>query len=222
MLSLLRCRGWSSRSTRSTSSTTTRPRSPASARVRQLTRSLGFADDAVRSSVSALVGDNVTTRSDETPGTRARPLLEHLRSVPVEGAGRQAPFRLPVQYVIRPRAAAGAGTTARLPGLRRPGRVRHRAAGTRSSSLGAPHHGLRGRTADGPLDGAGAGLQRHHTAGRRHRAPRAAHDDRRHGRPPEVLSEARRDPVLASRAAGARARLLLKHGTRTAGDRQLR
>ena len=74
-----------------------------------LARSLGFADDAVVTiPVSALVGDNVVDRSPRTPWYEGPTLLGHLESVPVTGPEVEAPFRLPVQYVIRPRTGADA------------------------------------------------------------------------------------------------------------------
>ncbi|GAA4560822.1 GTP-binding protein [Pseudonocardia xishanensis] len=69
-----------------------------------LARSLGFADDAVQTiPLSALVGDNVVDRSERTPWYDGPTLLGHLESVPVVGPEVAAPFRMPVQYVIRPR-----------------------------------------------------------------------------------------------------------------------
>jgi sulfate adenylyltransferase subunit 1 len=69
-----------------------------------LARSLGFADDAVQTiPVSALVGDNVVERSAQTPWYDGPTLLGHLESVPVVGPEVAKPFRMPVQYVIRPR-----------------------------------------------------------------------------------------------------------------------
>jgi sulfate adenylyltransferase large subunit len=52
--------------------------------------------------ISALDGDNVVTRSDRTPWYDGPTLLEHLESVPIAEQLPQAPFRLPVQRVIRP------------------------------------------------------------------------------------------------------------------------
>jgi sulfate adenylyltransferase large subunit len=52
--------------------------------------------------ISALDGDNVVTRSDRTPWYYGQTLLEHLESVPVAEHLPNAPFRLPVQRVIRP------------------------------------------------------------------------------------------------------------------------
>src|SRR3954452_13242415 len=80
-----------------------------------LARSLGFADEAVQTiPLSALVGDNVVEPSARTPWYDGPTLLGHLESVPVAGPEVGAPFRLPVQYVIRPRGAAGPGASADL------------------------------------------------------------------------------------------------------------
>ncbi|GAA2350162.1 GTP-binding protein [Saccharopolyspora halophila] len=69
-------------------------------------RALGYTDDAVVTiPVSALLGDNVVDRSDNTPWYSGPSLLEHLESVPVAPDPHDAPFRMPVQYVIRPRTA---------------------------------------------------------------------------------------------------------------------
>ncbi|MHB1930590.1 MAG: sulfate adenylyltransferase subunit CysN [Acidimicrobiales bacterium] len=60
-------------------------------------------DDIVCIPMSALRGDNLIARSDETPWYRGPALLEHLETVPVDGAGAAAgPFRFPVQWVNRP------------------------------------------------------------------------------------------------------------------------
>lgn len=70
-----------------------------------LAKSLGFADEAVQTiPVSALVGDNVVERSEHTPWYDGPTLLGHLESVPVVGPEVAKPFRMPVQYVIRPRS----------------------------------------------------------------------------------------------------------------------
>ena len=66
--------------------------------------SLGYATGSVLSiPVSALVGDNVVDRSGRTPWYEGPTLLEHLENVPVAPDPHDAPFRFPVQYVIRPR-----------------------------------------------------------------------------------------------------------------------
>jgi len=53
--------------------------------------------------VSALRGDNVVAHSPHTPWYTGPTLLDHLETVPVEPDPHEAPFRFPVQYVIRPR-----------------------------------------------------------------------------------------------------------------------
>ena len=52
--------------------------------------------------MSALNGDNVITRSDRTPYFDGRPLLEYLETVQVHRNLPAAPFRFPVQLVVRP------------------------------------------------------------------------------------------------------------------------
>jgi sulfate adenylyltransferase subunit 1 len=65
---------------------------------------LGYADsDVLTIPVSALVGDNVVTRSGNTPWYTGPTLLDHLETVPVAPEEHDVPFRFPVQYVIRPR-----------------------------------------------------------------------------------------------------------------------
>ncbi len=52
--------------------------------------------------ISALHGDNVVTPSEHTPWYNGPTLLEHLENVPVTRQESDAPFRFPVQRVIRP------------------------------------------------------------------------------------------------------------------------
>ncbi|HTI19464.1 MAG TPA: GTP-binding protein [Kutzneria sp.] len=67
---------------------------------------LGYPEsNVVTIPVSALVGDNVVDRSEQTPWYDGPTLLEHLENVPVHADAEDAPFRFPVQYVIRPRTA---------------------------------------------------------------------------------------------------------------------
>jgi sulfate adenylyltransferase subunit 1 len=69
-------------------------------------QSLGYPTGAVVAiPVSALVGDNVVEHSTRTPWYAGPTLLDHLETVPVEADPHEAPFRFPVQYVIRPRTA---------------------------------------------------------------------------------------------------------------------
>jgi sulfate adenylyltransferase large subunit len=52
--------------------------------------------------MSALLGDNVTVPSERTPWFTGQSLLEHLETVDVERQHAAAPFRMPVQLVLRP------------------------------------------------------------------------------------------------------------------------
>ncbi|HEV7611198.1 MAG TPA: sulfate adenylyltransferase subunit CysN [Steroidobacteraceae bacterium] len=54
--------------------------------------------------VSAVAGDNVTSRSARTPWYLGKGLLEHLETVEVEGPAENSAFRMPVQWVNRPNA----------------------------------------------------------------------------------------------------------------------
>jgi len=80
-----------------------------SAEFNSLTATLGWAtEDVTEIPVSALHGDNVASRSENTPYYDGPSLIEHLESVPVDAdsAGRHSlGLRFPVQYVIRPRTA---------------------------------------------------------------------------------------------------------------------
>jgi len=72
-----------------------------SAEVHAFTAQLGF--DQVRSfPVSAVVGDNVTRPSARTPWNTAGTLLQWLESLPHQRRAESAPWRMPVQTVIRP------------------------------------------------------------------------------------------------------------------------
>ncbi|WP_228002322.1 sulfate adenylyltransferase subunit 1 [Nocardia australiensis] len=80
-----------------------------SAEFNQLTRTLGWkSEDVQEIPVSALNGDNVATRSANTPYYDGPSLIEHLESVPVDADSsgtHSLGLRFPVQYVIRPRTA---------------------------------------------------------------------------------------------------------------------
>ena len=184
-----------------------------------LARSLGFPDDAVVTiPVSALVGDNVVDRSERTPWYDGPTLLGHLETVPVVGPDVDAPFRLPVQYVIRPRRT-GPGRE-ELPDYR--GYAGQVASGTVSpgDEVVVLPRGLRTTvaavdTADGSLDVAGAGRS----------VTVLLADDIDISRgdliaaadaPPRVADEL--DTTLcwlSEKPLRPGARLLLKHGTRT-------
>jgi sulfate adenylyltransferase subunit 1 (EFTu-like GTPase family) len=55
--------------------------------------------------ISALYGDNVTTRSERTPWYDGPALLEYIETVRVEVGESHQPFRYPVQLVLRPNDA---------------------------------------------------------------------------------------------------------------------
>ncbi|MET8653222.1 sulfate adenylyltransferase subunit 1 [Nocardia aurea] len=80
-----------------------------SAEFNTLTTALGWtAEDVLEIPVSALHGDNVASRSTNTPYYDGPSLIEHLESVPVDADNTGAHsigLRFPVQYVIRPRTA---------------------------------------------------------------------------------------------------------------------
>ncbi|MGN6124253.1 MAG: adenylyl-sulfate kinase, partial [Sphingomonas oligoaromativorans] len=64
--------------------------------------SIGIAD-FVAMPISGFVGDNITTRSENTPWYQGPTLIEHLESVEVDAEAEQArPFRMSVQWVNRP------------------------------------------------------------------------------------------------------------------------
>ena len=63
--------------------------------------SLGFRS-IVAIPVSARYGDNISSKSALTPWYDGPPLIDHLERVEVEEDRRQAPLRLPVQWVNRP------------------------------------------------------------------------------------------------------------------------
>ena len=75
--------------------------------------------------LSALLGDNVVTKSDNTPWYDGPSLLSHLEEVYIAGDRNLVDVRFPVQYVIRPQSLdhhdhrSYAGTVAS--GVMRPG-----------------------------------------------------------------------------------------------------
>jgi bifunctional enzyme CysN/CysC len=53
--------------------------------------------------ISGFMGDNITTKSENTPWYHGVPLMEHLENVELDVTADQAkPFRMPVQWVNRP------------------------------------------------------------------------------------------------------------------------
>jgi sulfate adenylyltransferase subunit 1 len=183
-------------------------------------------DNVVTIPVSALVGDNVVEASANTTWYSGPTLLEHLESVPVSSPELDAPLRIPVQYVIRPRGGAGSGPAGRpaehwgelhdyrgyagqvAAGSVRPGQqVLVLPEGLRSTVTAVD-------TADGPLDSAGVG---------RSVTVRLADDlDVARGSvivdaaaPPTVTDELEATLCwLSDKPLRPGARLLLKHGTR--------
>ncbi|SEL67578.1 sulfate adenylyltransferase subunit 1 [Rhodococcus maanshanensis] len=179
-----------------------------------LTTSLGWAsEDVVEIPVSALHGDNVAVRSENTPYYDGPTLIEHLESIPVDAEPHRVGLRFPVQYVIRPRTAefldyrGYAGQVAA--GSVRPGdEVVILPSGTRTTVE-------RVDTADGELDVANAGRS----------VTLILADDVDVSRGDTIASvEDAPEPIgefeatvcwLAEKPLRPGARLLLKHGTRT-------
>ena len=81
---------------------------------------LGFADLAFIP-ISALVGDNVVSRSDRMPWFDGLPLLTHLESVYIAGDANLIDLRFPVQRVVRPDAAFRGYAGQIASGVARPG-----------------------------------------------------------------------------------------------------
>ena len=68
----------------------------------EFARSIGI-DSFTAMPISGFRGDNITTRSANTPWYDGPALVDHLETVEVRTAGDQArPFRMPVQWVNRP------------------------------------------------------------------------------------------------------------------------
>jgi len=68
---------------------------------REFAKDLGFTDITCIP-MSALDGDNVTSKSKNSPWYKGPSLLEYLEIVDVDKASLDAPFRMPVQWVNRP------------------------------------------------------------------------------------------------------------------------
>jgi sulfate adenylyltransferase large subunit len=101
--------------------------------------------------VSALAGDNIVTRSGNMPWFKGQSLLEHLETVQVGTRAQDAPFRFPVQRVVRPnldfRGYAGTVVSGRV------------SVGDRVTILPSGRHTIIARivTFDGDLESAGTG-----------------------------------------------------------------
>jgi sulfate adenylyltransferase subunit 1 len=178
-----------------------------------LAAALGYpAEQVVTIPLSALVGDNVVDHSERTPWYTGPTLLEHLETVPVSKPELDAPVRIPVQYVIRPRTPelpdyrGYAGQVAA--GTVRPGqKVLVLPEGLRSTVLAVD-------TADGELTSAGVGrsvavrLTDNLDVARGSVIVDAEH-------PPTVTDQLETTLCwLAEKPLVPGARLLLKHGTR--------
>ncbi|WP_306253126.1 sulfate adenylyltransferase subunit CysN [Parvularcula sp. IMCC14364] len=68
---------------------------------RSFAEKLGF-EDIVCIPMSALDGDNITTRSDRSTWYEGKTLMEHLETVEISKGESASGFRLPVQWVNRP------------------------------------------------------------------------------------------------------------------------
>ena len=68
----------------------------------QIAADTGNPVEAIFVPVSALAGDNVVHRTDSMPWYRGPSLLELLEAVPASRETHEAPFRFPVQRVVRP------------------------------------------------------------------------------------------------------------------------
>ena len=52
--------------------------------------------------ISALLGDNVVDKSENTPWYNGETIMQYLENIEVQNQRKQASFRMPVQWVIRP------------------------------------------------------------------------------------------------------------------------
>lgn len=179
-----------------------------------LMRSLGWSDAEVHAiPVSALHGDNVATRSVNTPYYDGPSLLEYLENVPTDPDTAPIGFRFPVQYVIRPR-------TPEYPDYR--GYAGQVAAGTIAVGDDVVVLPAGTRTTVARIDTADGELESAHT-GRSVTLVLADEVDASRG---DVLVAAQDAPEprqqftatvcwLADKPLRVGSRLLLKHGTRT-------
>jgi bifunctional enzyme CysN/CysC len=108
-----------------------------------------FPFDATAIPLSALHGDNVVSRSDNTPWYDGPSLLEHLESVDVATTHHLGDARFPVQYVIRDHATDYRGYAGQVAsGVLRPGdEVEILPSGVRTTIAAID-------TYDGPVDAA--------------------------------------------------------------------
>ena len=138
--------------------------------------------------ISALQGDNVVNRSENTPWYSGPTLMHHLEHVHVASDRDLVDTRFPVQYVIRPKSDA----VPRLPRVRRPGGRRRAEEGRRGRRAAQRHdvdHLARRALRPGDLRGVPADVGDRPPRGRRRRLAR------RHDRP------ARRTPRSPARTS---------------------
>ena len=158
--------------------------------------------------ISALHGDNVVTKSDQTPWYEGPALLSHLEEVYIAGDRNLVDVRFPVQYVIRPQThehqdhRSYAGTVAS--GVMRPGDevvVLPIGKTTTITAIDGPN---------GPVTEAFPPMAVSRETGRpdRHLAWRP---DRPHQQPAQDRARIRRDGLLDGRRCGAGARSRLRH-----------
>ena len=160
--------------------------------------------------MSALHGDNVITTSDRTPYFDGPPLLEYLETVHVQRNTAAAPFRFPVQMVLRPDDVFRGYAGQIVSGTVRTGDRDHRLA---IGPVGArqPHRDLRRRPRSGLRADVG-----HADARRRDRhQPRRRADSRPAARQPALRGRAGVDGRAAARSGpGLHAQAGDAHGDR--------
>jgi bifunctional enzyme CysN/CysC len=118
---------------------------------RAFAKSIGI-EDFTAIPISGLGGDNIASRSDQTPWYQGPTLIEHLETVEVDLAGdRRRPFRMPVQWVNRPNLDFRGFAGLIASGTVKPGDAVRVLPSGRTSTI------ARIITMDGDLEEAGAG-----------------------------------------------------------------
>ncbi|MFV1920268.1 sulfate adenylyltransferase subunit CysN [Sphingomonas sp. MJ1 (PH-R8)] len=118
---------------------------------RAFARSIGI-EDFTAIPISGLGGDNIASRSDQTPWYQGPTLIEHLETVEVDlAADRRRPFRMPVQWVNRPNLDFRGFAGLIASGTVKPGDAVRVLPSGRTSTI------ARIVTLDGDLEEAGAG-----------------------------------------------------------------
>ncbi|MBM7405613.1 MULTISPECIES: sulfate adenylyltransferase subunit CysN [Sphingomonas] len=118
---------------------------------RAFARSIGI-EDFTAIPISGLGGDNIASRSDQTPWYQGPTLIEHLETLEVDlAADRRRPFRMPVQWVNRPNLDFRGFAGLIASGTVKPGDAVRVLPSGRTSTI------ARIVTLDGDLEEAGAG-----------------------------------------------------------------